>query len=134
MNDWLDSLSICENCGRPFHVWNLSRKQQEEDARFCTLCSDEYLTRTCRTPKELCDIKRVILKAKRYIKGTLHTYQDKRILEELKKQKHGAGKIINNCRNELIAANMGIEIEIPLLEITREQSKQIANKNFKMLQ
>lgn len=46
---------------------------------------------------------------------------------------NGAGKIIANCKKELIAANLGIEIEIPLLEITKEESKKLANDKFKML-
>ena len=35
---------------------------------------------------------------------------------------NGAGKLIANCKNELIAVNMGAKIEIPLLEISADQS------------
>ena len=38
---------------------------------------------------------------------------------------NGGGKIIANCRNELIAAHMGIEIEIPLLEISKKESAKL---------
>ena len=38
---------------------------------------------------------------------------------------NGAGKIIQNARNEIIAANMGVPIEIPLLEISKKESKKL---------
>lgn len=42
---------------------------------------------------------------------------------------NGAGKIINNCRNELLAISMGINIDIPLLEITKkEEFSQVKKK------
>lgn len=41
---------------------------------------------------------------------------------------NGAGKIINNCRNELHAISMGVELEVPLLEIKRSESKKMVNK------
>lgn len=35
---------------------------------------------------------------------------------------NGAGKLIANCKNELIAVSMGAKIDIPLLEITASES------------
>lgn len=41
---------------------------------------------------------------------------------------NGAGKIISNCKNELIAMNMGIPIDCPLLEIKKEDCANLLNK------
>lgn len=38
---------------------------------------------------------------------------------------NGAGKIIQNARNEIIAANMGVPIEIPLLGISKRESVKL---------
>lgn len=38
---------------------------------------------------------------------------------------NGAGKLIANCKNELIAVNMGAKISIPLLEISADESGQL---------
>ncbi len=44
---------------------------------------------------------------------------------------NGAGKLIANCKNELIAVNMGAKIDIPLLEISADESgKLIPLKGF----
>lgn len=36
---------------------------------------------------------------------------------------NGAGKLIANCKNELIAASMGAELEIPLLGISSKDMR-----------
>jgi len=38
---------------------------------------------------------------------------------------NGAGKLINNCKNELIAISMGAKIDVPLLEISADESGQL---------
>lgn len=38
---------------------------------------------------------------------------------------NGSGKLIQNCRNEMIAAHMGIAIEIPLLGISKKESLKL---------
>lgn len=38
---------------------------------------------------------------------------------------NGAGKLIANCKNELIAVNMGAKIDIPLLNLTAEESGRL---------
>lgn len=43
---------------------------------------------------------------------------------------NGAGKIINNCRNELAAIQMGFEVEVPLLEIKKGESKNLISKKL----
>lgn len=35
---------------------------------------------------------------------------------------NGAGKLIANCKNELIAVSMGAKIDVPLLEISANES------------
>lgn len=35
---------------------------------------------------------------------------------------NGAGKLIANCKNELIAVSMGAKIDVPLLEISADES------------
>lgn len=45
---------------------------------------------------------------------------------------NGAGKPIQNCKNEIIVASFGIPVEIPLMEINKEQSKQLENTGFKL--
>lgn len=35
---------------------------------------------------------------------------------------NGAGKLIANCKNELIAVSMGAKIDIPLLDIKADQA------------
>lgn len=48
---------------------------------------------------------------------------------------NGAGKLIANCKNELIAVSMGAKIAIPLLEISANESGQlISTKDVKSLQ
>lgn len=44
---------------------------------------------------------------------------------------NGSGKLINNCKNELVAISMGAKIEVPLLEITATESGQL--KSMKKL-
>lgn len=34
---------------------------------------------------------------------------------------NGAGKIIANCKNELVAISMGIAVDIPLFDIKKEE-------------
>lgn len=49
---------------------------------------------------------------------------------ETKKAKelfNGAGKIIQNCRNEIVVAGMGVPIEIPLLGISKEDSRKLVS-------
>lgn len=47
---------------------------------------------------------------------------------------NGAGKLIANCKNELIAVNMGAKIDIPLLNITADESgRLIPLKDIKQL-
>lgn len=49
---------------------------------------------------------------------------------ETKKAKelfNGAGKIIQNCRNEIVVAGMGVPIEIPLMGISKEDSKKLSS-------
>lgn len=55
---------------------------------------------------------------------------DKLIAGEVKPQLareyfNGAGKLIANCKNELIAVNMGAKLDIPLLDITANDSGQL---------
>lgn len=38
---------------------------------------------------------------------------------------NGAGKLIANCKNELIAVSMGARIDIPLLEIKANETGQL---------
>lgn len=38
---------------------------------------------------------------------------------------NGAGKLIANCKNELIAVSMGAKIEVPLLEISATESGEL---------
>lgn len=38
---------------------------------------------------------------------------------------NGAGKLIANCKNELIAVNMGAKIDIPLLGISADESGRL---------
>lgn len=38
---------------------------------------------------------------------------------------NGAGKIINNCRNELTAISMGIPLDVPLLEIKQVDCEKL---------
>lgn len=33
---------------------------------------------------------------------------------------NGCGKLINNCKNELVATSMGMKVDIPLLEIDKD--------------
>lgn len=35
---------------------------------------------------------------------------------------NGAGKLIANCKNELIAVSMGAKIDVPLLEISADEA------------
>lgn len=42
---------------------------------------------------------------------------------------NGAGKLIANCKNELIAVNMGAKIDIPLLQITADESGKLIPLN-----
>lgn len=46
---------------------------------------------------------------------------------------NGSGKLIQNCRNELIAAHLGIEIEIPLLEIKKAESKKLCTGSTRFI-
>lgn len=47
---------------------------------------------------------------------------------------NGAGKLIANCKNELIAVNMGARIDVPLLDITADESgRLIPLKDIKIL-
>lgn len=41
---------------------------------------------------------------------------------------NGAGKIINLAKAELTAIQMGIETEVPLLEITKSESRKLNGK------
>lgn len=34
---------------------------------------------------------------------------------------NGAGKLINNCRNEIVGVQMGFDLEIPLLDIKKDE-------------
>lgn len=38
---------------------------------------------------------------------------------------NGAGKLIANCKNELIAVSMGAKIDVPLLGISADESGQL---------
>lgn len=38
---------------------------------------------------------------------------------------NGTGKLIANCKNELIAVSMGAALEIPLLDISSAESKKL---------
>lgn len=38
---------------------------------------------------------------------------------------NGAGKLIANCKNELIAVSMGAKIDVPLLEISADDSGKL---------
>jgi hypothetical protein len=38
---------------------------------------------------------------------------------------NGAGKLIANCKNELIAINMGAKIEVPLLNLSANDAGQL---------
>lgn len=38
---------------------------------------------------------------------------------------NGAGKLIANCKNELIAISMGARIDVPLLEIKADESGKL---------
>ena len=42
---------------------------------------------------------------------------------------NGAGKLIANCRTELVAASFGIPMEIPLLEISKDDSRRLQTDN-----
>lgn len=38
---------------------------------------------------------------------------------------NGAGKLIANCKNELIAVSMGAKIDVPLLSISADESGKL---------
>lgn len=38
---------------------------------------------------------------------------------------NGAGKLIANCKNELIAINMGAKIDVPLLNLSADDSGKL---------
>lgn len=38
---------------------------------------------------------------------------------------NGAGKLIANCKNELIAVSMGAKIDVPLLQISADESGKL---------
>lgn len=42
---------------------------------------------------------------------------------------NGAGKIINNCKNELAAISMGISVDVPLLGVKQLQIDKIKKLN-----
>lgn len=46
---------------------------------------------------------------------------------------NGAGKIINLARTELTAIQMGVETSVPLLEITKNESKKLSSEASKLL-
>ena len=50
--------------------------------------------------------------------GKIHPLEAKQIF-------NGSGKLIQNCRNELIAAHMGVPMEIPLLGVSKKESKKL---------
>lgn len=59
-------------------------------------------------------------------KGTIDPQLAKQIF-------NGSGKLIQNCRNELIAAHMGIAIEVPLLEISKKESVKLSTGSSKFI-
>lgn len=59
-------------------------------------------------------------------KGTIDPQLAKQIF-------NGSGKLIQNCRNELIAAHMGIPIEIPLLQISKKESSKLYTGSTKFI-
>lgn len=42
---------------------------------------------------------------------------------------NGAGKLIANCKNELIAVSMGAKIDVPLLEISADETGKLIPLN-----
>lgn len=71
--------------------------------------------------KELHELLSEDLKALR--DGTLEPKKAREIF-------NGAGKIINNCRNELVAISMGLNVDIPLLEVTKKKELSPVKKKI----
>lgn len=46
---------------------------------------------------------------------------------------NGAGKLIANCKNELIAVSMGASVDIPLLDIKAEETEHFNKRNNTLL-
>lgn len=45
---------------------------------------------------------------------------------------NGAGKLIANCRNEIVLASMGVPIDIPLMGISKKESLSITGGRVRL--
>lgn len=78
------SVFVCDNCGKPYNCFrNVAAKHFNE--KYCDMCCDDYVMRVTKCPKELVNLKRIILAGKREIKGTRLSQHDKSLLDHIKK-------------------------------------------------